>query len=98
MARLTLSDTGTPTVGVQEIPSLGVFLLDAADDHDVRFDLAVRMERRFAVAPPFDRSNVFVDAELCHRNSSEGPILRGRLFQPISRNFLGSVLGRIPTH
>ena len=65
-------------IGVQEIPSLGVFLLDTADDHDVGFDLAVRMEHRFAAAPAFLRPNVFVDAELCHRNSSEGPILRGR--------------------
>jgi hypothetical protein len=45
-------------------------IIVAADDHHARFDLAVRIERRFAVAPAFDRSNVFVDAEFCHRNSS----------------------------
>ena len=32
------------------------------------FDLAVRMERRFAVAPALVRPNVFVNGELCHRN------------------------------
>ena len=31
---------------------------------DVGFDLPVRTERRFAVAPAFVRPNIFVDAEL----------------------------------
>ena len=53
------------TVEVQEISSLGVFLLDAPDDYKIRFDLAVRMKRGFAT-PAFVCPNVFVDAELCH--------------------------------
>jgi hypothetical protein len=39
------------TAKVQEIPSLGVFLLDATDDHNIRFDFSVRVEGRFAVTP-----------------------------------------------
>jgi hypothetical protein len=57
-------------IEVWEIPSLGVFLLNAAYEDDVRFDLAVRMKRGFTVTPAFVRANVFVDAELCYRNSS----------------------------
>jgi hypothetical protein len=39
------------TIEVQEIPSLGMLLLDATGDYNVRFDFSVGVERRFAVAP-----------------------------------------------
>ena len=38
------------TVEVQEIPSFGVFLLNATDEYNVRFDFSVRVERCFTVA------------------------------------------------
>ena len=59
-------DVNPLVVEVQEIPSLGVFSLDAADDHDVRFDLAIRMKRGFAVTSAFVYANVFVDTKLCY--------------------------------
>jgi hypothetical protein len=43
-----------------------MLFLHTADDHDVRFDLAVRLKRGFAVTPAFVCTNVFVDAEICH--------------------------------